>query len=1055
MKNRFIFGALLAGSLLCGQRTAIAEDLDLFVQPAGANGGTPNVLILLDNTANWNTAFTNEIAALVSTVNGLPVNTDGTAKFRVGLMLFTETGNPNSNQDGGYMRSAIRDFTDTGTNSYKTKFQALLNSLSKLGDKSNGGKAGKTFAEAFYYFNGDPPKTGGGLTGYKLKTDYTGNVSGTAASNAIYAINILPNNRNAINSFKGTPYNSPVIAGNCGGNYIIYISNGAAQDNSSDNTTATTWLSTAATAEGISGATTAIPISPSGSQTNVADEWARFMHKSSRGIISYTVDVDKVTTGQGPGWTALLKSVAGVSGGRYFDVSSSTGGGAQISSALNKIFSEIQAVNSVFASVSLPVSVNTQNTYLNQVYVGMFRPDADALPRWAGNLKQYKLGVVSNALRTLDAADQTAINSLTGFISECARSFWTPSVVDSYWAFRPQGGCLAVANSDASNYPDGNIVEKGAQAYRLRSSTTRTVKTCSTTFASCTNTTPTDFNTANAAITQALLVGATSPAERDALIDWEKGLDLDDEDLDAVTSTEMRSSAHGDVVHSRPVAINLGTDASPAVVVFYGGNDGVLRAANGNRAAAIGSVPAGSELWSFVAPEFYGSIKRLRDNTTPLSYKGSTEPPTRAAKPYGFDGPIESYRDASNTWIFATMRRGGRFLYTFDVTNITTAPGSVPLKWKLGCPNQADDSGCSSGLTGIGQTWSSPKNIKTDGYLSGGSPAPMLIMGGGSDTCEDADPHTCTTSAKGRYVYLMDASSGGLLQTFTTDRPVTADIFVVNDSSTGLAQHAYVVDMGGNVYRITGSTANAAFAATAPGSWTMTKIASLGCDTTASCAANRKFLFAPDVVLKDGIYYLMIGSGDREKPLLSFTTAYGVDNKFFMIKDVPSDATWLDSEVSNCGSAIICLGSLVAIANDGADPDPADLAAKKGWALDLRDHEQGVTSAITVFGTVTFSTHTPALPVVGACSSNLGTARVYNIRYANAAIANGANNRDAEISGGGLPPSPVAGMVQLDDGSVVPFLIGGSPDSPLEGGLPSPAATGTQPKSLTYWYIEK
>ncbi len=97
------------------------------------------------------------------------------------------------------------------------------------------------------------------------------------------------------------------------------------------------------------------------------------MKKSSQAITTYTVDVDKVTNGQGPGWTALLKSMAGVSGGKYFDVSSGNGG-AQVADALGRIFSEIQAVNSVFASVSLPVSVNTEGTYLNQVYVGMFRP---------------------------------------------------------------------------------------------------------------------------------------------------------------------------------------------------------------------------------------------------------------------------------------------------------------------------------------------------------------------------------------------------------------------------------------------------------------------------------------------------------------------------------------------------------------------------------------------------------------------------------------------------------------------------------------------------------
>ena len=81
--------------------------------------------------------------------------------------------------------------------------------------------------------------------------------------------------------------------------------------------------------------------------------------------------------------------MAGVSSGKYFDVTSS---GSQIADALNGIFSEIQSVNSVFASVSLPVSVNTQGTFLNQVYIGMFRPDQDSFPRWNGNLKQYKIG---------------------------------------------------------------------------------------------------------------------------------------------------------------------------------------------------------------------------------------------------------------------------------------------------------------------------------------------------------------------------------------------------------------------------------------------------------------------------------------------------------------------------------------------------------------------------------------------------------------------------------------------------------------------------------------
>jgi len=148
----------------------------------------------------------------------------------------------------------------------------------------------------------------------------------------------------------------------------------------------------------------------------------------------------------------------------------------------------------------------------------------------------------------------------------------------------------------------------------------------------------------------------------------------------------------------------------------------------------------------------------------------------------------------------------------------------------------------------------------------------------------------------------------------------------------------------------------------------------------------------------------------------------------------------------------MCLDSLLEIGDE--NPDPVDLAAKKGWYLPLNDHEQVVTSAITVFGTTTFSTHTPVVPALGQCTSNLGTARVYNIRFLNASPRVG-EDRSAEIAGGGLPPSPVAGLVTLDDGSTVPFCIGCDPSSSLESTLPDSPSTGTQPKSLTYWYIEK
>ncbi len=59
------------------------------------------------------------------------------------------------------------------------------------------------------------------------------------------------------------------------------------------------------------------------------------------------------------------------------------------------------------------------------------------------------------------------------------------------------------------------------------------------------------------------------------------------------------------------------------------------------------------------------------------------------------------------------------------------------------------------------------------------------------------------------------------------------------------------------------------------------------------------------------------------------------------------------------------------------------------------------------------------------CSANLGLARVYNVSYLNAAGQNSNHERSQELPPDiGLPPSPVAGTVTLDDGRTVPFCIG-------------------------------
>lgn len=1049
MKNRFQQG-VLAASLLALQLPAMADDTDLFMGVPPSADDLPNVMLILDNAANFSAnadgaecvidgVATNlsgtvggiEQCALYKVIESLPT-TNATLKLtytvNIGMMVYNDTGikdidNANcGGSNGGCLAVPLIRLDDAN----KTRLLKWIKSWkideSKDGHniKASKQKTGAVMQETWAYLTGHT-----GLSGRSYAA-----IKPTLGCNT-YAV-FVGNSYSA----SGEPGDS---TGDAGPRNALLGTNTNADKNANPAATAaqaTILTNTLKTSCGKGSFT--FPTSNHENGGFYADEWARYM--ASQNIQTYTVGL--LGSSCQASYEALLTSMgsATVGGGAYFRTTNYT----EMVKALLTIFSEVQSKNSAFAAVSLPVSVNTQGTYLNQVFVGMFRPEQDGMPRWHGNLKQYKLGILNNELQLVDAKDGPAISgSNTGFIAECAQSFWMPPSTDDYWWFRPQGSCLLAPNLDVSDSPDGNIVEKGAQGYKLRERIDRTVYTCDpTSITSCTALKPFD--------------AATSGLSSD-LVAWQIGENIQDE---GDPEYKVRPSVHGDVMHSRPVAINFGDDAVPKVVVFYGGNDGMLRAVNGNRdgGLSIGLAGPGEELWSFVAPEFYPSVQRLYDNTIPVSFFGNTtctpvdqDTPCYAPqpKPYGFDGPVMAHREGGKTWIYATMRRGGQAVYAFEVAD--DAPEKVELKWKRGCDASG---GCSAGLEKIGQTWSAPKVLKAKGYEGGAKP--LLIMGGGYDACEDTDNgianHSCTSPAKGSEIYVLDADSGTVIPTSISldGRGVVADMFVVTDTTTGYAALAYAVDLGGNIWRVNIGSA-------APADWTATQVASLGCDTTAPCAANRKFQFAADVVLDNGKYLLMVGSGDREKPLTGYKAAYEVKNYFFMVMDDPSDPGWLDSEKDNCeGTAVICLKSLFTVSNTGDSPTPATVAEHKGWYLELNPHEQVVTSAITIFGTTNFSTHTPAVYKTGECSANLGTARVYNVSYATAGGVYGETNRSSEIAGGGLAPSPVAGMVTLDGSTeAVPFCIGCDPQSALQGSDPPPPPPLNQPKSRVYWQVEQ
>lgn len=748
------------------------------------------------------------------------------------------------------------------------------------------------------------------------------------------------------------------------------------------------------------GTNTVLTDVPSGSSSTDtgprnADEWARFMHDKGipvagtsikPSVTTYTIDVyNKQPNAE---QTALLMSMAKAGGGKYFAAKNEQA----IVDALGQIITEIQAVNSSFASTSLPVNATNRSQNENAVFIGMFRPDQHAAPRWFGNLKRFRLINDGSGTGLGDVNGNDAVNKDTGFLTPCAISEWTHDS-GAYWAARgitpdPAGTCtLYPGISPYSDLPDGPMVEKGGVAQILREG--NAVGGASH---AVNRTMYTESGNALTAFS------AASSGLSDSLAAFIKGADVTGEVVGATT----RPSLHGDVIHSRPLPVNYGE--ALGVTVYYGANDGTFRAVNAT---------TGQERWSFVAPEFFSRLARLKDNTPLVSYPNAAPGSVTTPKDYFFDGSTGVYQNAAinsaatRVWIYPTMRRGGRMLYALDVSS----PSAPALKWKTGCPNLIGDTGCSDGMSGIGQTWSTPAVAFIKGFSI---TAPVLVVGGGYDGCEDQDSANPACGAtKGGVIYVLNADTGAVIRSFATTRAVAADVALVDTDNDGMPDYAYAADTGGNLYRVDFAAGGASLAAA---NWSSRRVAYTN-------GGGRKFLFAPALLALQGKVYLAIGSGDREHPLLTQYPYANVTNRFYVYKDDLSVAAERNLDALENYSANTSCNTPQALPN----------STLNGWYMDLARGEQVVTSALIASGMVTFSTNQPVEPAVGTCSTPLGLARGYWINLLNAAGAIGADGacggtRSSLFVGGGLPPSPVlASGVQIGTGTtakVVTVVIG-------------------------------
>lgn len=624
---------------------------------------------------------------------------------------------------------------------------------------------------------------------------------------------------------------------------------------------------------------------------------------------------------------------------------------------------------------------------------------------------------------------------------------------------------------------------------------------------------------------------ATSPPPKDPLINWVRGEDSTGDEKSLcppgtaagvnacpTPRVTIRPSVHGDVLHSRPAVINYGGPSGRGVVVFYGANDGVFRAVDGNQSAN-----GGKELWGFIPTEFFSRLARQQTNSPPMLVP-TTPPgisPTPEPKDYFVDGMVGVYQllnadeSTNKAYLYLSMRRGGALLYALDVSD----PLDPKFVWKIDPTGLTTTAGLDS-LTvddyiELGQTWSQPKVALVEGYVDGsGKPKPVLVFGAGYDTGEDSEPPKANTSGRG--IYIVDAVSGQLVWSVTAgastacggdatkakctvanmNYSIPADITLVDRDRNNLIDRLYAADVGGNVWRIdlnrprTCSPAPCTPPTNDPTNWRAMQLAALGCDN-GPCAANvngRKFFYPVDVVTGQTYDAVIGGTGDREHPLVT-SPANSVQNQVYMLKDlnpgmvgnapvgspaaVPAVITkgmlfdnTCTTTCTNPADETTCTTTCPTPSySDGAKGSDGTTTPNRGYFINLASGEKVVNAPLTVAGYAYMGTNKPKPPSPNTCG-NLGEARGYYLSPLSGEYGSSI------FEGGGLPPSPVAGLVNITVTSstgqpvnkLIPFIIGAGagpggsncvgPDCKSAFGGGKPTISVPTSRTRIYWYRE-
>ncbi|MFK0573907.1 pilus assembly protein [Endozoicomonas sp.] len=923
--------------LVAGIRLAGAEDIELYVNPAG--NAPPNVLIIYDtSTSMCESLSTGSFADCQGNDTRDTITRNAIIEFirrldnvNISAMSFNQSI---SGPSGGRVRFASRSI-NTARTDVITEFQTHI-----IAESGTSTPLDQTLYEAFLYLSGQPPEFG--------------------------FDSAWPGQQSVAVSMSGGNYLSPITE-QCQASNIVYFSDG-------ESNSASAIIDQTLIGNLFSGVSVATPSESSFDPNNCAadsclDELAWYMHNND--INGAVPGVQTANIHMVAGFintpSGLLDKTAEHGGGEYFNVADSDA----LTSAFNDIADDLDrhfTTTLTAPATSLDAFNSVQHS--EEVYYPLFEPGIG--PRWRGNLKRYRQG---NDNQVYDAAGNLAIDSSTGFFSSTAKSFW-------------------------SSAADGDTVSEGGMAEQL--SRNRPVFTNATSDSGVSlDDLGNKLHETNGNITAAML-GAVDTTETQTILQWARGVDVDDEDRDSDT-TDDRTSI-GDPLHTQPQVITYFRDDSggTAVVdrtVYFTTNDGFLHAVD---------TADGSTEFSFIPRNLLGNQKTYRDNAAP---DGRT-------KIYGLDGPMTTWiydkngdgdllqadNGAADTgehaYLYLTMRRGGNNIYSVDVIN----RASPVLRWVISGDADNDSSTDSSWqFSRLGQTWST---VTPTTVMWNGNEQAVLLFGGGYDPAIDGHT-TIQDSNVGNAVFMVDAERGSLLWTASSagadlnisdmKYSIPAELSLVDIDGDGATDYFFAADTGGQVFRFDIKETNTGASTFADGG----RIANLA---GTSDGDARRFFEAPTVAVS-GAYdaiNIAIGSGFRPSPLSTL-----VNDRMYVIRDehvtqAPTSYNYASNSVITESDLYDATDNLI---QDGTSAQQTAsqtaLDSANGWYLRLGGTGEKILSQPTAYdGVLLFTTFTP---VAGSSSGSSctppggGNSYLYAVNIENAGSVINFDTSDSNL----------------------------------------------------------